>query len=484
MTGARNPSAIFALFLFPLLFFSGCALHTDSSLSPPEGMPEAYSMEGVGEWDAGGQWWRLLGDPCLDHLVEQALSRNLDIEVTAARLEQAKALYRQARATLFPALDLTYNRSRQSRPGFFGTDTGDSYSLSAAASYELDLWGKLASEREAVRWEVTQARQALFTVYTTMVSEVAETYFTYLEAGRKLELLDQAVSIREATAASMEDRYRNGLVEVTDLLRARQSLEDARAQMPALAAQKRTAANALAVLMGRYAGRDQVCGDQAPSAQFRFPTPVSSPDPGLTTALLENRPDVKEAMARVRSYDARVAQAIADRFPAIALSAEKGRSSTAFSTGAIVGEFWTIALRAVLPIVDGGRRRAVQAAQEAGLREALALYRQSVLRAFKEVEDALEENFRGEQEVARLESLVASARASRDALASRYNSGLADYTALLDAEDAYLSACLRLVGARRRALSHRISLYRALGGNWMERIFEAREEGFKEGTDE
>ncbi len=185
----------------------------------------------------------------------------------------------------------------------------------------------------------------------------------------------------------------------------------------------------------------------------------------------------------MRAGDARVAAAIAERFPNVNLLADYGRLRTDFGIGAITGSFWDVILQLSQPVVDGGRRRAEVDRSRAAFRESLAGYHQTVLQAFQEVEDALSANHASELRVAYLDERVAASAGSLRLSLDRYLRGLSDYLPVLTAQAAHFNAQSQLLAARRQLISDRISLARALGGNWMESELEQRlADNFREGS--
>ena len=448
-----------------LLFFmaAGCAVHRGAMIEPIAPLPGAFGeARGGAEAGApGGRWWEVFADPRLDALLAEAFGHNLDLAQGVARLEAAQAAARAGEAALFPTLDLRGSTSRKSAPGFLGTDTGNGYSMSAAAGYEVDLWRRVRSGRDAARLAAQASAEDLHTLYLALSAQVADLYYLAAEQRAQLALTDRTIAAFADAAARVEERYRHGLVPALDLYQARQNVAAAQARRPPIAATLNRAEHALAVLLGRYPGATAGGALAAlPPVPEQFPA-------GLPATLLTRRPDLRAALRRVEASDAQVAVAVANRFPALNLLANYGRSSTAFSAGAITGTFWNVGADLLAPIVDGGRRRAEVKRSEAELRASLAGYQQAVLRAFQEVEDALSDNRATEEEIARLAESVAATAATLENAWDRYLQGLVEFLPVLTAQQALFDAESRLLAARRSLLSHRITLARALGGDWM-----------------
>ena len=459
-----------ALALCLLVLSSACAVHRAAVIEPVAPLPGAFG-EARGEAEAGepaGRWWEAFGDARLDALLAEAFGHNLDLAQGVARLEAAQAAARAGEAGLFPTLDLRGSGNRKSSPGFLGTDTGNSYALSAAAGYEVDLWRRVRSGRDAARLAAQASVEDLHTLYLALSAQVADLYYLAAEQRAQLALTDHTIAAFTDAAARVEDRYRHGLVPALDLYQARQNVAAARARRPPVEANLDRTEHALAVLLGHYPGAMAV-GELAelPPVPDQFPA-------GLPATLLTRRPDLRAALRRVQASDAQVAVAVASRFPALNLLANYGRSSTAFATGAITGTFWNIGADLLAPIVDGGRRRAEVARSEAELRASLAAYQQAVLGAVQEVEDALSDNRATEEEIARLAESVAATAATLENAWDRYLQGLAEFLPVLTAQQAHFDAESRLLAARRSLISHRITLARALGGDWMADAAQAR----------
>lgn len=451
--------------LFLLLVLSGgCALHQPQPIAPPleevppsyGGMPDQEQIE-----PALAPWWRAFADPTLDALLSQALVANTDWRQALARLEQAEAVAHAARAPLLPTLDLQGQGRREKSPGIFGEHTGTSSNLSLAAGYEIDLWQKIAGRARAADLDRQAAGGDAQALLLTLSARVADFYYLAAEQRSQLELIDAGIATFADTLELVENRYREGLVPALDVHQARLALDAARARRPQHEAGLAQAEHALAVLLGRYPG-DLPAGPLIllPEVPRAFPA-------GLPSTLLTRRPDVQAALLRVQAADARLGAAIAERFPALNLLAGYGYAENSFAIGDISGTFWNLILNAAQPLFDGGRRRAEVERHEALFRERLAAYHGTVLGAFQEVEDALAANRADEERIVRLETQTATTAATLRLSLERYLAGLSDYLPVLSAQGNHFNSQSQLVDARRRLISDRITLARALGGQWM-----------------
>ena len=444
----------------------GCSVHRPAVVTPGVTPPPRF-LEGSAAGPAPGRWWKALGDPCLDSLMEEALAGNLEIGEALARLARADALFREARAARLPSLDVSGQWSREDTPSFFGNNTGQSYLLSAAARFEVDAWRGLASAARAAALERAAAREDVDTVILGLSARLADAYYLAAAARERLALAGERRRVLSRILEGTEERYRRGLVGADAVQAARRRLAAARAAEAQERQDLALAGHALSVLLGRYPDPGTVREvRRLPSIPRAFPA-------GLPSELLSRRPDVRAALLRVRAADARVAAALAERFPSFNLLADTGKESLAFSTGDIKGRYWKLLAQAALPLADGGRRRAAADRARAEFDAALAAYRKVVLDAFQEVEDALARNRAAEERLARAEEAASAAGRAWELARSEYRAGVSDFLAQATAREAWLAARSDAVAARRALVTERITLARALGGKWMAAYAEA-----------
>jgi NodT family efflux transporter outer membrane factor (OMF) lipoprotein len=444
-----------------LAVFAGCTLHHPQRIDLPVILPDSFIEDS--ETDVPVErWWETFEDEKLNQLMEEAFSSNLDLAQAYARLEQAEAVFRTTRSTQYPSLNGHGDVRREDTPGFFGNNTGNSFSYSLAAAFELDFWQKRRSSTKAARLDMEASLDEVHALYLRLSANLVDLYYLAVEQRAQIELVDRTIESFSDTLKRVERRYREGLVPALDVYQARQNLAGAESARPIFEAGLAQAEHGLAVLLGRYPDRESA-GDVAILPE----TPESFPA-GLPSDLLARRPDIQAALLRVEASDARVAAAIADRFPSFNLLGSWGRSKVAFSTGDIRGEFWNIMGDGLLPIFDAGRRRAEVNRNRALFDENLARYQAAVLTAFREVEDALARNQATEKRIARLEEQVKATSGSLRLSLERYLQGLSDYLPVLTAQASDAQTRSDLIAARRQLISDRVSLARALGGEWME----------------
>ena len=449
---------------------AGCTIHEPSSVPLPVDPPPGYleSQENGLSIAPPERWWQAFKDEELNRLMEELFKQNLELTQVVARLDQVETLVRINRSAQLPFLSSSGSLSRSQQPGLTDDFIGNSEQLSLAAGFELDLWGKLAARTKAAQLDYAAGQQDLQTLYLGLSARLADLYFLAVEQRAQIALNDQLVASFDDTAERVERRYRLGLAPAIDMYQSRQSQTGARAVRYLYEARLAEAEHAISVLLGRYPEQNKN------GSLADLPTAPEFTDVGIPADLLNNRPDLKAALTRVEAADQRIAAAIADRFPSISLSGSYGTLRQDVTAGLLTGEFWSLLGNLTMPIVDGGRRRAEVDRQEAALREAVALYQQTVLTAFKDVEDALANNYATAQRVEQLAATAQSTSATLRLSTDRYLAGLDDYLPVLTAQRSDFETRSNLLSARKQLLVDRISLARALGGSWMRKEMNLR----------
>ena len=455
---------------------AGCTLHEPSKVPLPVDPPPRYleHQQKEGSNASTERWWLAFQDPGLNRLMEELFRQNLELTQLIARLEQVESLIRINRSAQLPFLSADGSLSRSRQPNLNDDFTGNTEQLSLVAGFELDLWGKLKARTKAAQLDYAAGQDDLQTLYIGLSARLADLYFLAVEQRAQIALNDKLVASYVDTEQRVERRYRLGLAPAIDMYQSRQTQTAARAIRSLYEARLAEAEHAISVLLGRYPEQNK-SGSLA-----ELPTAPELPEVGIPADLLNNRPDLRAALTRVGAADERVAAAIADRFPSISLSGGYSTLRQDVPSGLLTGEFWNLLGNLTLPIVDGGRRRAEVDRQEAALREAVAIYQQAVLSAFKDVEDALANNYATAKRVAELAKTAQSTGATLRLSTERYLAGLDDYLPVLTAQRSDFETRSNLLSAQRQLLTDRISLARALGGSWMREEMNARLQTEKE----
>ncbi len=444
---------------------TGCWL-APRAVSPPVVSPATFSE--TGKANLQDKWWRSFGDPSLNALVERAIGENFTLRSAWARLNQARALARQAGSELYPSLNGTAGASRGAvhTSGRGGTTTGASYSLGLAASYEVDVWGRVAATVEAAERDVDVSRQDLHAAAITLSADVALTWFRLIEQTRQLTLLDAQVKTNTDSLDLITLRFRAGQVGGTDVLQQKQTLERTQGARQQVLANIKTYRHQLAVLTGQTPGA--LSADlSAPGTKtpLHLPPLPKLPATGVPSIFLARRPDVKAAEMSVASADRRVAAALADRYPKISLSVS---ASTDAQQIRDLFDNWAANLAAnlIAPILDGGRRQAEVDRQRARLEERLNGYAAKVLQALREVEDALVRESHQRDFLVSLDKQLLLSKQSTDRIRENYLKGAMSFLRYLTTLLQHQELQRNVLRSELAMLEYRISLYRALSGGW------------------
>ena len=416
------------------------------------------------------RWWQVFGDHEINQLVEEALRNNLDIKKATARILEVRSQFVETRADRFPTLSLEGQAQRQHRqiigviPGESFSVKTDIYTLSLPASFELDLWGRLARAEEAALGDLLQAEENRRTVAQTVVAEAITFYLQMESLERRVQITKEIIENLSHTLALVESRYERGLASVLDLRQARRTLAQAEALLPSLRQELGMTQQKLAVLLGRYPTT------QAPRLQpEEYFKRLATVPPGLPSELLLRRPDIRAAEAKLMTLNARVGVSKASRFPRITLTGSFGYSSDELDQ-LLQHEstMWNLALGIAQPLFDAGKLQAGQRAAEARYEQGVAEYAKTVLTAFSEVERAFLTRKEQIERRERTLSFLVEARATQRVAESRYRRGLVDYLTVLEAQQTRFRAEENLVLVDLAILSNRVSLHRAFGGGWAE----------------
>ena len=438
------------LFVIPLLM--GCNPHqVNRDVQPLVHGNDAYSLSVEG-MKPQIRWWETLNDTFLDAVVKEALSENLTLRQAHARIEQAIAADKEAASFLYP--EITGEVSGGSE--WQGRDKPeDTYNARTALSWEVDLWGRLSSARNAAGYEILASREELEAAAILLTTQVAETYFQVIEQNLQLALLDSQIKVGETFLELIELRFSYGEASVVDVFQQRQQLASTHTQVPVVQSRLRTLKNRLNVQLGRSPVSKplRVAGD--------FPQLPELPSTGVPLDLLKNRPDLREIYNGLVAIDYRVAEAVADRLPKIGLHGDAGFTDT-FSTE---GRLLSLLLEAAMPIIDWGRRKSEVEKNEAMFREELAEYSEAYLTAIEEVENALWQERHQKELLKALEDQISIARSNLAETRNRYRQGLTDYLPVLTALQSLQRLERDILSSQRQLISIRILLYRAIGGS-------------------
>jgi NodT family efflux transporter outer membrane factor (OMF) lipoprotein len=443
---------------------------TPTSPRPAEAYAEAGAWRMADPVDnrARGAWWTLFQDSDLDALEAKVGDANQNIKAAFARLQEARAATRIARADLLPTLNVgssaTRQRISQNSPTYVPgiNPTFNNFDIEADLSYELDLWGRVRNTVNAAKANQQASAADLASLDLVQHAELATDYYTLRSEDAEQVLLDNTVDDYARSLELTEHLYQGGAAAVADVDQARAQLEGARTQAADVALQRAQTEHAIAVLVG-----------ENPSGFHLAPKPLpqdSAPpqiDVGLPSTLLERRPDVAAAERRVAAANAQIGVARAAYFPVFSLAAATGFDSMQTSTLLNApSRVWSAGPAGLLTVFDAGRHRAQSAQAHAQYDEQVADYRATVLTAYQEVEDNLAALRRLEQEsLSEAAAVMATGKALEQAR-YRYKAGLVTYLEVATTETIALQAQQSRVNILNRRMDASVLLVRALGGGW------------------
>ncbi len=444
-----------------LLTTAGCWI-TPMTVSPPVNTPATFSQSGSAELQ--NKWWRSFNDPTLNTLVERAIGENFTLRSAWARLNQARALARKAGSERYPSLDGTAGAARGA-VHTSGTTTGATYSLGLAASYEVDVWGRVAATVEAAERDVDVSQQDLQAAAITLSADVTLTWFRFLEQTRQLTLLDAQIKVNTDFLDLITLRFRAGQVGATDVLQQKQTLERNQGDRQRVLANIKTYRHQLAVLTGQLPGTLGDLSKPGTKTSPHLPPLPGLPATGVPSTYLARRPDVQAAELSVAAADRRVAAALADRYPRVSLTMS---ATTDAQQVRDLFDNWAANLAAnlIAPILDGGRREAEVDRQRAGLEERLNGYAAKVLQALREVEDALVRERHQRDYLASLAKQLLLSKQSTDRIRENYLKGAMTFLRYLTTLLQHQELQRNVLRSELAMLEYRISLYRALSGGW------------------
>jgi NodT family efflux transporter outer membrane factor (OMF) lipoprotein len=450
---------------------SGCTLHKSSIKDAQIEVPPAYTTEAEKAADLSGRWWEKFEDETLNNLIETALSNNLDISQAYERLQQSLARLRIVDSSRGVNANIQGFGGKARQSSAFGTVREDTYSLSAAASYELDVWGKLKSTTNAARLDALASEEDLKSLYISISAQITDLYYLAVEQRSQLDLSDQTIASFQDTLDNVERRYHEGLVPALDVYQSRQNLSSAKAVRPLFESRLAVTLNSISVLTGNFPNKE-IGG----SADILINAPVFNE--GIPSQLLTERPDIRSAYLKLEASDERIAAAIADRFPSFNIAGTYGGNSDKVRTVLDSPNiFWNILLNAAQPVLDAGRRKAEVDRTKSVFREKLAAYHQAVLNAYKEVEDSLAKSRASGERIMMLGDTVSASENSHRLALDNYMQGLTDYLPVLTEQVRHFTARSNLLTAKRQLISDHIQLARALGGTWTDQIDRERHKG-------
>ncbi len=483
MNSTRRSSARAISIACAFVCLSGCNVGPKYQKAPVE-TPPAYKE--AGDWKvaqpqdaaARGKWWETFGDPQLNALEEQVNVSNQNIAAAAANFLSARALVKQARAQLFPSAatqpSITYTHQpfvvgapsssgsggTSSSSNLFESGTFAEYELPFDASWTLDLWGRIRNGVKASVFAFQASAADLESVRLTAQAEVAVDYFSIRTQDAQQALLNDTVKAYQDSYDIEKERFDAGLSSNEDVKQAETQLETVQAQAADIGILRAQYEHAIALLVGK------------PPAEFSLPAQVLEASPpaipaAMPSELLERRPDVAAAERSMAQANAEIGVAKAAYYPTVTLSAAGGFESVSAATWFTwPSRFWSIGPGLAETLFDAGARRGALQQAQASYDQTIAVYRQTVLSGFVQVEDNLAALRILVGELQKEDAAVDSARANLALATDRYKVGVDPYLNVITAQTTLLGNERTALDLRMEQMTDSVQLIEALGGGW------------------
>ena len=434
----------------------------------------AKSIRGTStEQPPNADWWNSFHDEELTRLIHRAVANILDLQLVAARVDEARAARGVAKSAFYPSVGLTTSaeRLRERVPVFNpGTNTAafhpvelNNFQVGFDSAWEIDVFGRIRNEVKAASANVRSAEENRRDVLLALLGEVARSYADLRGFQLRLEIAENNIQTQEDTVHLTQARAAAGLATQLDVSRAVAELETTNAVVPSLRSAISASIHRLSVLVGQEPGALQR------ELEASAPVPVVPPEVpvGLPSDLLKRRPDVRRADDEIAAAAANVKAANADYFPKFTLFGSAGRQATQLHDLSLsMGNFFAVGPSISLPIFTGGRIRSNIAVQNAHWKQTQLLYHSTVLTSLEETENALV-NYSEEQERRdRLQAAVSQSQTALELSRELYRSGLGDFLAVLDAQRQLYGNEDLLAQSQTAVTTNLIALYKALGGGW------------------
>ena len=409
-------------------------------------------------------WWQVFQDPQLQELIRTALKQNYDLQIATERINAARAQVAVTRSSLFPQVGGNAH-FEGGKDNTFQTKSNFGL-LTADAAFQLDFFGRLRRATQAARAELLATADARQTVILTLVSDVASDYFSLLQLDLQLQITHETIATQQDSVKLTQLRVDHGVATKLDVLQAQQTLDTANATVPDLEREIAQEENAISLLLGNY---PQVITRGRPLVDQTLPPEVPA---GLTSSLLERRPDIREAEQHLVAANAEIGVAKAQFFPQISLTGSGGgafgRSSAFSSLMSTQLGIWSYGAQVSQPLFTGGALKGNLHLARSQYKQLLLAYQQAIQLAFGDVSDALIGYQKLHEVRVRQQNTVTDLHESVRLSNLRYSGGTTTFLEVLDGQRALFAAELTLAQARGNEYQSLVQLYRSLGGGWQQ----------------
>lgn len=451
-----------------LVFLSACKVLGPDYQRTEANLPDKFTEAANAENPQLKQWWKRYQDEKLNELVALSLKNNTNIALAVGRIEEADANMREVGASLFPQVDLGAGakRSKVTELGAFptfGSAERNNFSFGLNTSYEIDFWGKIKRAKEGATANALASRNAKETVELSLIGLVASNYLQLRGLEAQIAVTKNNQASRKGALALNQRRLAGGVASALEVSQAEVSVSNLEAQLIELNRLRALSLHQLAVLTG-------VLDLTLAEGDLRSLPVPPTPPAGLPSALLENRPDIRQAEQALIAENAKIGIAKAAMYPSISLTGSLGGESLELGDILKAGaRIWTFGLGLDLPIFDSGRRESRVEQATARQKQALAQYQTAIQNAFREVNDALvNRRLNAEREQALTQS-EASAKKALTVAENRYKAGYSAYLEVLDAQRVHNDASLAVVQAKQANFLATVELFKVIAADWKAR---------------
>lgn len=459
-----------ALPLAAILLFGGCSFTPklqDVNFTMPADMTEQNLT-------INSNWWEQYNDPKLNALIEEGLKNNKDLQIAMLNIESARVSLRLEQAEWLPTINAQGGASRQKSSQEAYTSSGVSrvyndFSLSAVLSYEIDLWGKVASSNKAARAALLASKASADTVRLSLSSSIADYYFALISYKEQLEIANQAVKTREDTVNLTQMQVDAGSERESVLSQQKSLLAQAKITRDAAEQNLYLTSSALGILLGRQPA-SLLVDKEIITAEL--PSDIVIPE-YIPSSILAYRPDIESSYQQLIASNEQIGISRAAYFPSISISGLLGLQSA--NSGDLLqssAKTWNLGGSLIAPLIDFGRTS--NNVELAKIQKDISVlnYESTVLTAFGEVYDALNNRRILLQNLQNALDYESSLQRTLDLVTEQYNAGYTDYLSVLDSERSLLNAKISTVSTKQSLLSSGVSLFKALGGGWNKETYQ------------
>lgn len=454
---------VLLIFIVSIVFMSGC------SMAPKMKVPKTQLPSMQKDILVNRVWWEQFHDENLNRYIHEALKNNDDFKLAVVNVEKARLLYGLSKADMYPQINLGADASRQKKsihsfPGFFG-GTYNNFGISASVAYELDFWAKVLNQKKSnlASLLATDANKEVFRI--SLITDVATSYFNLVAINEQLKVAHDSLKSYQESYEYRKVQLKHGVIDELVVAQVKAQVASVKTQIQTIKLNKVKAESALNLLLGRT---PKEIFEKILETSKNLPESIAIPS-GLPASLLQRRPDIKAAEEVLRSKTALIGVARAAYFPTISLTGNLGYQSQKFNNLISSGsETWGFGPVINFPLLDFGRISSTVKVSEADQKAAIISYEKTVKNAYKEVYESLESIH-----IAKLKhlSVFEEMNAYHNAYLiskKKFERGSTSYLDVLSAKNALLNAKLRYISTQLQLLSDEATLYKTLGGGWID----------------